>query len=168
MPLEIEIIRLFNSHPQLDSFFITFGFITAHIFWLLVFLHMFKKDRQTACAYGISLLLLVAAVLLLKELIGRPRPAPEMVRSVVMVSTYAFPSMHAAMSVYTAVFAYTATFVHNTLHDRRFTVFLVLIAILVCIDRLALGVHYPSDLIGGALLGYLVALITMRFMSCRH
>lgn len=162
MSLEIEIIRLFNSYPQFDAFFKAVGFITAHILWVLVFLVLYRMDKHISFTYGAGLIALIAIVLLLEELIARPRPDPETVRRVVIVSTYAFPSMHAAIS------SYTATFVHGAQHDRKITAFFVLVAILVYIDRLALGVHYPSDIIAGAIFGYLGALIIMRFRSSMY
>jgi membrane-associated phospholipid phosphatase len=40
-------------------------------------------------------------------------------------------------------------------------------AIIICVPRLVFGLHYPSDLIGGALIGIAVALATAQFQR-RH
>jgi undecaprenyl-diphosphatase len=56
-----------------------------------------------------------------------------------------FPSGHAAGSFAFAVFA--------SLLDRRAAWFLLPLASLIALSRVALGVHYPTDVLGGALLG---------------
>ena len=63
---------------------------------------------------------------------------------------YGFPSNHAANSV---VVAFVLTRFYKKLNP-----FLWRLAVVVCISRMYLGKHYPSDLLGGALLGILVGL----------
>ena len=60
---------------------------------------------------------------------------------------YGFPSCHAANS-----FA-LATFLSLLFTKRRFTIFIFIWAITTAYSRLYLGVHYPGDLLVGALLG---------------
>lgn len=64
---------------------------------------------------------------------------------------YGFPSCHAANSFAIAVFA--------SLWFRRrwLTVTLVVWALAECYTRLYLGVHYPSDIVGGTAIGSVVA-----------
>ena len=61
--------------------------------------------------------------------------------------SFGFPSCHAATTWAGAVF--TALFFRR----RWVTWAMLLWACLVCYSRMYLGVHYPSDLIGGALIG---------------
>lgn len=61
--------------------------------------------------------------------------------------SYGFPSCHAANSFALAVFA--AMMVRR----RGFTIFLLGWAALNCYTRLYLGVHYPGDLLVGAIIG---------------
>ena len=68
---------------------------------------------------------------------------------------YGFVSGHAANSFAIAIF-------FSLFLKRRFKhIFYYLIpwAVLVCYTRLYLGVHYPSDIIGGALLGTVLAVL---------
>lgn len=67
--------------------------------------------------------------------------------------SYSFPSCHAANT-----FA-LATFLSLEFCNRRMTIFIYLWAAIVSISRLYLGVHYPSDLLGGALIGSAIAII---------
>ncbi len=65
---------------------------------------------------------------------------------------YGFVSGHAANSFCLAVF-FALLF-----RNRIFQVFILLWAVIVSYSRIYLGVHYPADIFGGALLGALVAL----------
>jgi undecaprenyl-diphosphatase len=51
-----------------------------------------------------------------------------------------------------------ATFVSLLIRKRWVTTGLIIWAALVSYSRIYLGVHYPGDVIGGALLGILLAL----------
>ena len=67
----------------------------------------------------------------------------------------AFPSGHA-----TAAFALAYGLF---LWDRRVGTVALVVAVAVGIGRVAVGVHYPSDIIGGALLGILASWLVWRF-----
>ena len=58
------------------------------------------------------------------------------------------------------------SFLYFALDKKRdFWIFiLLLIGLLVCYSRMYLGVHYPSDLIGGALVGIVLAYLFDRFV----
>lgn len=77
---------------------------------------------------------------------------------------YSFPSCHAANSFAFAVFA-------SLLMRRKvWTVFILLWALLNSYSRIYLGVHFPGDLLVGALLGTVVALAVYwmtRYISQR-
>lgn len=61
-----------------------------------------------------------------------------------------FPSDHAALFFALAVGLYLA--------DRRFGIFaLAWSAIVICLPRIYLGFHYPSDIVAGAILGTVIA-----------
>ena len=95
---------------------------------------------------------------ILKELIGRPRPCHivdgvpvlEGVRLLVDCGPgKSFPSSHAVNN-----FAVATLF---SFYYRRWKWAFMFWASLVALSRPAVGVHYPSDILGGAILGTLVA-----------
>lgn len=87
--------------------------------------------------------------------IGFSRPRPRIFEWGTTVSSYSFPSGHAmsATVVYITV-AYLAARLQKT-HVARVATLLVaafLVAV-ICFSRLYLGVHYPSDVLAGVIVG---------------
>lgn len=60
---------------------------------------------------------------------------------------YGFVSSHAANSFGLAVF------IALLFKDKRITIFMIVWALVVSYSRIYLGVHYPADILGGALVG---------------
>ncbi len=91
--------------------------------------------------------------LLLKEIFSRPRP--EIVPHLVNAEFWSFPSGHSVMSaaVYLSLAAIAAP-VQTGSNIRRFIpISAVVIVLLIGISRIYLGVHYPTDVLAGWLLG---------------
>ena len=74
---------------------------------------------------------------------------------------YSFASSHAANC-----FAFAMAFVLISEKHNKWKNFLFLWAILVSYSRIYVGVHYPTDLIAGAIVGVLVSLI-IYFMTIK-
>jgi len=91
----------------------------------------------------------------LKPLIGRPRPFISDASSRVVgyqPSTYSFPSGHSASSFAAAtVFAFALT--------RRRAAITWALAATVAFSRIYIGVHYPLDVVVGALIGVLIGVL---------
>ena len=134
----------------------------AMILWIL-----FRSCRwQTAMVYLFSL---VCAIVLTDQVCASViRPAVERLRPSNIENSisgmayivngyrggsYGFPSCHAANSFALTVFV--ALFVRR----RAFTVFIVGWALLNSYSRLYLGVHYPGDLLVGAIIGSLFGFV---------
>lgn len=94
-----------------------------------------------------------------KYWIARPRPTLD--PHLVLVKSSSFPSGHAASSMifYTTIaLALTA----GTRWRRAGVGAAVLLSLLIGTSRVMLGVHWPSDVIGGWSFGLLWVLLTMR------
>jgi len=86
--------------------------------------------------------------------VGRPRPTVEMLYPLLGWVDYSFPSMHAMVS-----------FAALPILDKEFPKlrwFWAVFAVLVALSRVYFKVHYLSDIVFGAAIGYLIGLIVMR------
>ena len=127
------------------------------IFWIAaaVVLLFFKKTRRCGICIGASLLIgVIIGNGIIKNVVARPRPydAIEWIESVVShLSDYSFPSGHSLCCFEAA----TALAMNRT----RWAIPAYVAAVLVAVSRLFLFVHYPTDVICGALLGILFGVL---------
>jgi undecaprenyl-diphosphatase len=99
----------------------------------------------------------------LKALIDRPRPPLRYAEPKTLVPLPhdgSFPSGHAATSFAAATMLSFAS--------PRLAPFLFLLAAAISFSRVYVGVHYPLDVIGGAVLGVLVATALRRLVRARR
>jgi len=106
-----------------------------------------------------AILLLVATFggILLNNLLkaGFSRPRPDVIPWATTATFYSFPSGHAmsATIVYSTV-AYLAGRLQRTRAARlAITCVAAIVVSIICISRLYLGVHYPSDVLAGVIIG---------------
>jgi len=90
---------------------------------------------------------------LLKFAFGRPRP--DFISPAARVFTTSFPSGHATLSAitYLTIAALLARSQSSSKIGRYFIVLAALLTILIGISRIYLGVHYPTDVVGGWCIG---------------
>jgi undecaprenyl-diphosphatase len=118
---------------------------------IVVWWRLGKWDALLTIAAGLSSLL----VSIIKFLVGRPRPTPDLVEVLVVEHNKSFPSGHALFSmVFLGLMAY---FVFTYMHRQGFRmlifVSLIIIIVLIGASRVYLGVHWSSDVLGGYLVG---------------
>ena len=112
--------------------------------------------RDAIFAVLIAVLAIVLAETLnywLKVLIARPRPchALESVRLLVDCSaSFSLPSSHAVTSF---AYAVPLSLLTRPFLTALWRLFPLVLAVMVALSRPYLGVHYPSDILAGALLG---------------
>lgn len=164
--IDIRILNLMPSirTPIQTTFFkivTTLANTETVILLLVIIAAIFWRQKQRIMA---GLVLLTGAgeesvTYIIKFLVKRMRP--ERALRLIREDSYSYPSGHAVRATvlfgllaYLIIKSYTKT-------RTRITVFsvYVLSVFLVAISRIYLGVHYPSDVIGGMLLG--IAMLTL-------
>lgn len=127
------------------------------------FLFLTRK-RQSAWVVILSLTSGVAISSLLKWLFARPRP--DLVAHATTVYTHSFPSGHAMLSAvaYLTIGALLAR-TQADFHVKLFIWFAgILLTLVVGISRVYLGVHWPSDVLAGWMIGASWALLSWAVM----
>jgi undecaprenyl-diphosphatase len=117
--------------------------------------HRRAETRRAAVAAGLSAGLGLAVAQVITRIVDRPRPFVAHPAAVHLFSHHAadpgFPSDHA-----TAAFAIGVALL---LRNRLWGAIVLVFATILAVGRVAMGVHYPTDVIGGAVLGTLAALV---------
>ena len=164
MAIDTQLFYLFNNlagqSPLFDAVVVFFASYLAYIltglFIVLVFLSQYPKRKKLYI-----LLMTAAAVLVARfgvtELIRifyqRPRPFLTLpAHRLLYDSAWSFPSSHATF------FFAMSTIVY--LYSRKWGVFFFVATILMTSGRVIAGIHYPSDILGGAVIGIVVAYAT--------
>ena len=135
------------------------NFLWPGIICLVIFLWI-KRMRGLALILSTALCVSIADFLgaTLKELIARDRPChvlPNIKDIANCSNSFSFPSNHAINS-----FSF-ATIV--SLANKNLTFFLYILALLIGYSRIYLGVHYPTDVLGGTLLGVLIGYMGYKY-----
>lgn len=143
----------------LRSFALFFAHSGDSWFWILgLLLVWFSKNefwRPRVFIIGISVIITAVIVLLLKFIIRRRRPEGEWGEIYRKSDPHSFPSGHATRSFMLAVMAIG-------LGPTWFAVLLLLWAPVVGLARVAMGVHYLSDVVVGAILGIVIGWVNYR------
>lgn len=157
--IDLSILEWIQTHlvsPFCDGFF---SFIThlgdSGILWILLAVGMlfFKKTRKTGLMMGAALVLgLIFGNGVLKNLFQRVRPY-DLENALVQVPLIAKPGDWSFPSGHTLASFEAATVL--MIRDKRFGIPALVLALLIAFSRLYLYVHFPSDVLVGALLGIL-------------
>lgn len=149
-------------------------YITSFIYWvpllLFVFYKIYKKfpKRQALYIIGYGIFILLISLLLVEIIkigIERIRPCndPEVapfLNIVIKPTNYSFFSGHATVS-----FGLTTYLVLMLRKVFRAIHFLYIWPILFIYSRLYFGVHYPSDILTGMLIGILIGIAFHRICN---
>ena len=153
--MEIKILDMIqNLHTTVgDHFFIGITKLgDAGIIWifLTILLLILPKMRKYGLAMLVGLCIdVIVCNGLLKNLVARTRPCDVNTAIQLLIShptDYSFPSGHTAAS-FTAVAALYFS------GDKKIWKAAIVLGILIAFSRMYLYVHYPTDILGGALIG---------------
>lgn len=146
--------------PTLTSYFKfmtnvgdTYGYLIVLTIFLLVSLIVFKRWKYVVQA---TLILALATIsnMMLKRFIDRARPGIE---HLVSVETLSYPSGHAmsAMAFYGFLIFLVTKFKIQRVMKYALVIVLITIILSIGISRIYLGVHFPSDIAGGFIAGFI-------------
>ena len=156
---EIKILDCIQEHLRfgfLDDMMVLLTRLADDgIVWIILAIALicFKQTRKMGITLGLSLLLgLLVGNLGLKNLFVRPRPYtvnPEIVPNMLIerLSDYSFPSGHTRCCFESGMAMF--------LCDKRFGKVAFVLGGFIGFSRIYLYIHYPTDVIAGALLGLL-------------
>ena len=155
----------FDWLTPIVKFITTLG--NAGILWIILsalFL-ILPKTRKVGIMTSLSRILdLLSVNILIKRIVARTRPY-EVIEGLTSLigpqSDFSFPSGHTAAS-----FAF-ATVILLTM-PKKFSIPTLILAFLIALSRIYLGVHYPTDILGGIVIGVLCgisAVITVKFIE---
>jgi undecaprenyl-diphosphatase len=132
-----------------DSWFWLAGLI---LLWLLGSAYW----QQRALALAVGIVVTAALVLTIKFLVRRRRPEGEWGAIYRNTDPHSFPSGHAARAIMLVAMAIG-------LGPAWFAVLLIIWAPLVSLARVAMGLHYLSDVLAGMALGLIMGLGVVQF-----
>ncbi|SHK01136.1 phosphatase PAP2 family protein [Paramaledivibacter caminithermalis] len=165
----IEFVQKYMHNSFLDKIM---PFITSlgniGLVWIIISIIMLiSKKYRKAGILGIYSLIISAVLgeLLLKNIIGRSRPFMEITSIKLLIPkpiSYSFPSGHTASS-----FAAVAAFI-KVIDNKIVIIPLALLGILIAFSRIYLLVHYPSDILGGIVLGLISAKLASIYLIFRE
>jgi undecaprenyl-diphosphatase len=164
MDREVIVCRLFNRmsrRPKVKTFFVLISELGDGGAWyaLILALLIIYGPSGFATSFDMVRFGIVNLVLykILKQLTGRPRPCAVSVNIAVgtaPLDQYSFPSGHTMHAVAFSIIA--------TGHNAKLALVLVPFSSLIALSRMVLGLHYPTDVIAGGMIGGYVASILMR------
>ena len=171
--IDTNILLFINTHNSAwaDSFmwFVSKKFVWIPLYALLLFL-FYKNYKKHLLKILIAIILLITisdniSSRLLKKNVKRYRPTHHIELqdklhlhqyedgSVYRGGKYGFASSHASNTMAIAVFALLLL----PKSHRKWTSLLIIWSLIICYSRIYLGVHYPSDIFAGLIIGALAA-----------
>ena len=152
-------IQLYLRHEVLTP---VLTFIThlgdKGLFWIVLSLLLLikKSTRKTGFLSLLSLLITFLIVnVCMKNGFARIRPYETLTDLLLLIekqSDFSFPSGHSASSFASAVVLFKRL-------PKRYGIPILILAVLIAFSRIYMGVHYPTDILAGILIGSIVALL---------
>ena len=143
---------------------ITFFGSSYFIILLCILLIVLLKDKKNKFYVAINLIISsVICNLIIKNIVRRDRPLDMLVNE----SSFSFPSGHSFVS--TTFYGFLIYLVYNSNYksETKFILIslLLVLILMIGISRIYLGVHYPSDVLGGFVGGLAYLLIFIEIIK---
>ncbi|MEK7554075.1 MAG: phosphatase PAP2 family protein [Patescibacteria group bacterium] len=162
--MDTQLFYLLNSLAGKSQFFDStvvffasyFPYVLVVALLALVFFSQHPKLEKLEILLTIAISSVIArfgVTEIIRFFYHRPRPFLTLqTHQLLTDNAWSFPSGHATFFFAMAAAAY--------LYNKKFGVFFFIVATLITASRVIAGIHYPSDIIGGAIIGIAVACIT--------
>ncbi len=156
-------------NKTLDIYIVNFTYVGDGLFsvFLAFVLFFFIKTQRLSMVLLTSFIVSGLLAQLFKRIIDTPRPIAyftidqynKFVDGVNNASAHSFPSGHttSAFALATVLACYT--------NNRLLQLAYLLLAVIVGYSRIYLGQHFLTDVVGGAILGTLIALLSVKIAN---
>lgn len=164
--MELQILHAIQGIHQdwltpIMKFFTTIG--EHGLVWIVIAIVLACIPRTRKC--GLTMMIAMAVTylvgnLFLKNIIARPRPCAvdtSVTLKIPFPSEYSFPSGHSSNGFAGAVTIFC--------YYRKAGILSLIMAALIAFSRLYFFVHYPTDILGGIVLGTLDALLAVYLVK---
>ena len=135
--------------------------IVTGLIVLLLYSFGLRWEALTALTTALSS---TALNVLVKSLVQRPRPLPDMVTVLATLNSYSFPSGH--VMFYVSFFGFIGLLAYSLLKPSfqrsLLLIFFGALVVLIGISRVYLGQHWASDVLGAYLLGCLTLVANIQ------
>lgn len=146
-----------GASPFLTALMLAITFLGNPVFWVGVAALLYWRGQENKGFFMMNLIVFVSAAAgLLKFAFARPRPSPEEFKVMTGDSyeTTSFPSGHTAMIA--AAFAYCYSRI-----EKKWKILFGIAVLLVAYSRLYLGMHYPTDVLAGIVVGLVIGKLNL-------
>lgn len=164
LDFEFELLDFIQEEIRTPFLDFIFPLITrigdSGIIWILIalLLFFFKKHRSAGLKLGAGIVLHVLVCnLLLKNVVQRIRPfySNDMIQLLIPPpGEFSFPSGHSMSSFVAATILYG--------YHKTWGIIAYILAFLIAISRIYLYVHFPTDILFGAILGIILGMFVNR------
>ena len=150
------------THPVVKTVAILFAVYIQYIIAIALIVFIFKNKKQIkentlivmrAVLSALVARFIIKSIIVLFFHIPRPYVALSQIHLMLAPNTagnyQSFPSGHALFFFAIGYMIY--------LYDKRWGYFFLILAVLMGVARVMVGMHYPLDILGGALIGMLVS-----------
>ena len=165
--LDTALMWVLHQWTSCELFDAVMPFITklgdSGLVWIVLALVMLARKSTRIIGVTMAIALIIghlAGTVIIKNLLERPRPFvadPTIELLIKAPSEFSFPSGHSASSFAAAV--------SIAFYNSKGGAAALVLAFLIAFSRVYLMVHYPFDVLAGALLGVFAALISKQITA---
>lgn len=174
MNINVDLFYLINHNLQNPVFDAILPYVThlGGFIWLVIILVAVIIYAKIKSKNNLKRLAMIALISLLfadliayavKLIVQEPRPYTTLDNVRLLIyedDLFAFPSGHA-----TSTLAVVTSLLLNIKEKKAFKILLVIFAVTILFSRVYCGIHYPFDVLAGAILGILGAITVNHFLK---